>query len=98
MDQKVCNGLAIAGVVFGVLSFFVSGMFALIGFLLSLIAFINIKKVMKMEPNNPYALNTFKLAKIGLVINAVLFIASIMTTAFLTPNMQAGTSLTGPTF
>ena len=98
MDQKVCNGLAIAGVVFGALSFFVSGIFALIGFLLSLIAFINIKKVLKMEPNNPYAENTMKLAKIGLVVCIVLFIASILTTAFLTPNMEAGTSLMGPVF
>ncbi len=99
MSQKTCHGLAIAGLILGCCSLLFGGAaLDIIGFIIALIAFLNIKKIIQDCGNDVYAQNTLKLSKIALVVCCVLCAANLLTAIFLVPTMMNGTNVVGPTF
>ena len=99
MNQKTCHTLAMAGLILGGISVIFGGfLFDIVGFVCSILAFRNSKKFLAEHPMDPYSLNTFKLAKIALVVCCVLGVANVMTAAILLPSMMSGTSVSGPMF
>ena len=91
MDAKKCRTFGIISIVCAGVSLFLFGaLLDIVGFVAGLVALINAKKL-AANISDPYARDAVKLAKIGVVLSLVAFIANSLTAAFLAPTLLEGT-------
>ena len=99
MSQKTCHVFAIVSLISAGVSLLLFGaMLDVVRLIFGILAFTNIKKIQQSGNGGPAALNTLKLAKMGIVLCIVAGLANVLTAAFLMPQMLAGTNVAGPTF
>lgn len=91
MDAKKCRTLGIVSIICAGVSLIVFGaLLDIVGFGIGLVALLNARKL-ALSASDPYALDAMKLAKIGVVLSLVAFIANSLTAAFLAPALLEGT-------
>ena len=100
MNEKKCRSLCIASIVCAGVSLVIFGaLLDIVGFVLGMLAFRGAKGLLAANPTDPYAQNAFKLARIGVVLSLVAFIANMLTAVFLMPQlMQGSMGVSGATF
>lgn len=96
MKESRCRNFGITSIVCGGISLVIGGaMLDIIGFVFGMIAFINLKKIVAVKPEDNYVQNALKITKIGLVFCCVACIANLLTAAFLMPQLMSGVAPTG---
>lgn len=100
MDVKKCRMLGIVSIVCAGVSLILLGaILDIVGAVIGGIALYYGTKLLKTMPNDVYAQDAVKLAKIGLVLSLVAMIANILTVVFLAPAVLEGTAnVTGAMF
>ena len=100
MNEKKCRSLGIASIVCAGVSLVIfRALLDIVGFVLGMLAFRGAKGLLAANPADPYAQNAFKLARIGVVLSLVAFIANMLTAVFLMPQlMQGSMGISGATF
>lgn len=91
MDAKKCRTLGIVSIVCAGVSLIVFGaLLDIVAFIIGFMALLNARKLAASN-TDPYAQDAVKLAKIGVVLSLVAFIANALTAAFLAPALLEGT-------
>ncbi|MDO5042018.1 MAG: hypothetical protein Q4D92_00715 [Slackia sp.] len=99
MDAKKCRTLGIVSIVCAGVSLIMFGaLLDVVAFIIGMIAMVNARKL-TVNSTDPYAHDAVKLAKIGVVLSLVAFIANMLTAVFLAPALLEGTvSMSGAMF
>lgn len=100
MNEKKYRSFGIASIVCAGVSLVIFGaLLDIVGFVLGMVAYRGAKNLAMANPADPYAQNALKLAKIGVVLSLVAFIANMLTAVFLMPQlMQGSMGVSGATF
>lgn len=99
MDGKKCRTFGIVSIVCACVSLILFGaLLDVIGFVFGMIALNKSKKLVVAASQDIYARDAMKLAKIGVVLSLVAFIANLLTAAFLAPALMQGGGVSGPMF
>ena len=92
MDAKKCRTLGIVSIVCAGISLIVFGaLLDIVAFIIGFVALTGARKLVMANTDDVYARDAMKLAKIGVVLSLVAFIANALTAAFLAPALLEGT-------
>lgn len=90
MDAKKCRTLGIVSIVCAGVSLILFGAWLdIVAFIIGLVALVSARKL-AAGSTDPFAHDAVKLAKIGVVLSLVAFIANALTAAFLAPALLEG--------